>query len=94
LPLLTLAEVTAQVENAEAAHAVPPKTWPISQDGVPSTVGTKLVASASFHTKVEETPMPCFTTPTTLSMSDSGKSTKSTGDNATEEAPHVPFKLT
>jgi hypothetical protein len=27
-------------------------------------------------------------------MSDSGKSTKSTGDNATEEAPHVPFKLT
>jgi hypothetical protein len=82
------------VENAEAAHAVPPKTWPISQDGVPSTIGTKLVASASFHTKVEETPMPCFTTPTTLSMSDSGKSTKSTGDNATEEAPHVPFKLT
>jgi hypothetical protein len=82
------------VENAQAAHAVPPKTWPILQDGAPSTIGTKLAASASFHTKVEETPTPCFTTPTKLSMSASGKSTKSTGDNATEEAPHVPFKAT
>jgi hypothetical protein len=85
-------EVTAQVEDAQAAHAVPAKTWLISQDGAPSTIGIKLAANASSHTRVEETPTPCFTTPTTLMMLVSGKSTKSTGDNATEEAPHVPFK--
>lgn len=77
------------MEDAPAAHAVHPKTWLTSQDGVPNTVGTKTAVTASSHTKVEEIPMPCFTTPTVLSMSDSGKSTKATGHHAAEDTPHA-----
>jgi len=86
--------VTAQVADAQAAHVVLPKTWLTLMDGVPNTVGTKTVVTVSFHTKVEETPTLCFTTPTELSMSDSGKSTNQTGVHAVVDMPHVIFNQT
>ena len=80
--------------DAQAVHVVLPKIWLILVDGVPNTAGTKLVANVSFHTKVEETLTPCFTTLTELSMSDFGKSTNLTGVHAVEDMPHVIFKKT
>ena len=63
-------------------------------DGVPNIVGTKTVATVSSHTKVEEMPMLCFTTPTEHSMLDSGKSINQTGAHAVEDMPHAIFNQT
>ena len=87
-------EGTVQVDDVQAAHAVPPKTWLIFRDGVAGTIGIKAVADASFHMKVEETQMPCSTTQMEVTTLDSGKSMILTGDNAMEEMLHVTFKAT
>lgn len=84
-------EETAQVENVPAVHVEQQKTWLTFQDGARSTAGIKTAVNALFRMKVEEMLMPCFTTLTTLLMSDFGKLTKSIGVHAVEEEPHVTF---
>ena len=86
--------VTAQVADAQAVHVVQPKTWLTLMDGVPNTAGTKTVVTALSHTKVEEMPTLCFTTPTEHSMLDSGKSINQTGVHAVEDVPHAIFNQT
>lgn len=77
------------MEDAQAAHVVLLKKSPTLEAGVPSTAGIKPAANALSHTKVEETVMPCFTTPTVPLTLDSGKSINQTGTPAAEEAPHA-----
>ena len=54
----------------------------------------QLFADASSHTKILETPMPCFTTKTEVTISNFGKSMILTGDSAIEEMLLVTFKAT
>ena len=87
-------EVTVQVVNVQAAHVAPPKIWATSLDDVPNTDGTKIAATASSHTNLEEMLTPCFTTPMVPLMSDFGKLTNQTGHHAVEEKPHAISKPT
>jgi hypothetical protein len=82
-------EVTAQVENVQAAHVVQLRHQVILLDGVLNIIGTKPVVNVLSHTKVEEMDTLCFTILTVLSMLDSGKSIKATGQPVVEELPHV-----
>ena len=87
-------EVTVQVENAAAVHVEPLELQLILLHGALNTLGIKLVANVLFLTKVEETLTLCFTTPTTLLMSDSGRSINPTGVNAQEDMLHVTLTKT
>lgn len=81
------------MEDAQAALVVLLKIWVILLDGVENMDGTKPVANVLSPTRVEETHMPCYITPTEHMTSDSGKSIKPTGDNVMEGVHHAIYKL-
>jgi hypothetical protein len=87
-------EETAPLANALLATAEPAKTCKILLVGAENTHGTKHAANVLSHMKAEEMLMLSTTTPTDPLMSDFGKSTPSTGDNAVVEKLPAILKLT
>jgi hypothetical protein len=69
-------EVTAQVENAQAALVEPPDKFSTLTHGVLNIHGIKPAADALFLMKVEETHTPLTITPIIPLMLDFGKSTR------------------